>query len=367
MIVVFTDEAGDDTEQLDSTVDLCRKLQMPVFVVGVPSPFGRESAYVKWVDPDPNFDQSPQRQMVHQGPESLLPERIKLVFRGSEDSEEQIESGFGPFGLCRLAYETGGLYFTVHPNRDVGRRIPPWETAAMSTYISAFFDPRVMRSYRPDYVSARQYRDILEENRACAVLAQAGQLPWIAVGNVRMRFPKLDDAQFARDLSTAQRDAARAEPEINQVVALLRQGDKDREKLTLPRWQAGYVLAMGQALAFKVRVESYNMLLAQAKQGLKFQSEGNDTWELAPIDTANISSALAKDAETAKKYLERVVADHPDTPWAYDAQRELMLPLSWRWQESFSNIAASLADNGQGVDRPAPQPPAKPRRDPPEL
>jgi hypothetical protein len=124
---------------------------------------------------------------------------------------------------------------------------------------------------------------------------------------------------------------------------------------------------MGQALAFKVRVESYNMLLAQAKQGLKFQSEGNDTWELAPIDTANISSALAKDAETAKKYLERVVADHPGTPWAYDAQRELMLPLSWRWQESFSNIAASLADNGQGVDRPAPQPPAKPRRDPPEL
>jgi hypothetical protein len=124
---------------------------------------------------------------------------------------------------------------------------------------------------------------------------------------------------------------------------------------------------MGQALAFKVRVESYNMLLAQAKQGLKFQNERNDTWELAPIDTVSISSALAKDADAAKKFLNRVVADHPGTPWAYAAQRELSLPLSWRWQESFSNVAARLADNGQNAPRPAPQPPAKPRRDPPEL
>jgi hypothetical protein len=299
----------------------------------------------------------------------MLPERVKLVFGGRETDEERIDSGFGPFGLCRLAYESGGLYFTVHPNREAGRRIPPWETAAMSTYLSAFFDPRVMRNYRPDYVSARQYRDILESNRACAVLTQAGQLPWITVGNIRLRFPRIDDASFARDLSTAQRDAARVEPEINQLVALLRQGEKDREKLTLPRWQAGYDLAMGQALAFKVRTESYNMLLAQAKQGLKFQNEANDTWQLAPIKAPEISTALAKDATAARQYLERVIADHPGTPWAYDAERELSQPMCWRWEETFSNVAALLANAGQNGPRPQPQPqpPAKPRRDPPEL
>ncbi|HEY2253656.1 MAG TPA: vWA domain-containing protein, partial [Planctomycetaceae bacterium] len=57
MIVVFTDEAGDDVQALDPTVDLCRKYEIPVYVVGVPAPFGRETAYVKWVDPDPKFDQ----------------------------------------------------------------------------------------------------------------------------------------------------------------------------------------------------------------------------------------------------------------------------------------------------------------------
>ena len=50
-----------------------------------------------------------------------------------------MDSGFGPFGLCRLAYETGGLYFTVHPNRKTGQRIRPWETAAMSSHLGDRF------------------------------------------------------------------------------------------------------------------------------------------------------------------------------------------------------------------------------------
>src|SRR4029079_12069266 len=153
-------------------VDTCRKLEMPVFVVGVPAPFGRVNAFVKYIDPDPNYDQSPQRQHVHTGPESLLPERVKLMFGTTEENEEQFDSGFGPFGLCRLAYETGGLYFTVHPNREVGRRIEPWETAAMSSYLTAFFDPRIMRNYRPDYVTGKQYKDIITSNKACAALIQ---------------------------------------------------------------------------------------------------------------------------------------------------------------------------------------------------
>jgi hypothetical protein len=48
-----------------------------------------------------------------------MPERIMLLFGGRAEDEEQMDSGFGPYGLCRLAYETGGLYFTVHPNRKV--------------------------------------------------------------------------------------------------------------------------------------------------------------------------------------------------------------------------------------------------------
>jgi hypothetical protein len=371
MIVVFTDEAGDDMAALDATVDVCRKFAMPVYVIGVPAPFGRETAYVKWVDPDPSFDQSPQWAPVHQGPESLLPERIKLLFGGREELEKQMDSGFGPFGLSRLAYETGGLYFTVHPNRKVGENIQPWETAAMASHLTSFFDQRVMRNYRPEYVSGKQYLEEVKSNRAYAALVEAARVSAITpMENVRTTFPRIDDGQFARDLSNAQRTAAKLEPKIGALVAILRQGESDREKLTKPRLEAGFDLAIGRALAVKARTEGYNAMLAEAKQGLKFKDEQNDTWELRPADTVTTGSALAKDAADAKTYLERVVAEHQGTPWALEAEEELRQPLGWKWEERFTDVAGRLARMAEARSRPRPErpePPGKPRRDPPAL
>jgi hypothetical protein len=372
MIVAFTDEAGDDVEQLDAAVDVCRKLAMPVYVVGVPAPFGRRDAFVKYVDPDPNFDQSPQWLPVHQGPESLLPERIKLNFAGTREFDERIDSGFGPFGLCRLTSETGGLYFTVHPNRKLGSPVPSWETAAYSSHLGAFFDVGVMRGYRPDYVSVEQYRRLLADNRACAALVEAAQISWITpMENVRRRFPKVDEAQLARILSQAQRDAAKLEPKINQLLVILRQGESDRTRISKPRWQAGFDLAMGRALAVKVRTEGYNAMLAEAKQGMKFKDETNDTWVIRPSSAVTVNSALAADAADAKRYLARVVDDHPGTPWAMVARQELAEPLGWQWRERFTDVAGRRARqqaNRNGPRPPQPmQPPPKPRRDPPAL
>jgi hypothetical protein len=375
MIVVFTDEAGDDVDQLDATIDQCRKLAIPIYVVGVPAPFGREDAYIRYVDPDPKYDQSVQWLPVHQGPESLLPERLKLNFAGQREYDEQIDSGFGPYGLCRLTSETGGLYFTVHPNRKVGGKVESWETAAYSAHLAAFFDERVMRNYRPDYVTVDQYHELLTKNRACSALVQAAQLSWTTpLEDVRRRFPKVDDARLARDLSVAQRDAAKLEPRVDQIVAILREGEGDRPKLTKPRWQAGYDLAIGRALAVQVRTAGYNAILAAAKQGLQFQDPHDDTWVLRPAREVTVNSALAKDAATATQYLQRVVKDHPGTPWAMDAQRELDEPLGWKWTERFTNVAArvaaaqQMAQNGNRR-RPEPPsgPPAKPHRDPPAL
>lgn len=374
MIVIFTDEAGDDIQALDATVELCRKYEMPVYVIGVPAPFGRETAYVKWIDPDPKFDQSPQWAPVHQGPESLMPERIKLLFGGKPEEEEQMDSGFGPYGLSRLCYETGGLYFTVHPDREKGKRIERWESAAMSNYFSTFFDERVMRNYRPDYVPVKQYLELLKSNRACAALVEASQLSaTTSMENVRLRFPRIDDGQFARELSDAQRESARLEPKIAALAGLLRQGERDRDKITTPRWQAGFDLAIGRTLAVKVRTEGYNAILASAKQGLKFKDEKSDTWELHSTDKVTISSALAKDAEDAKKYLTRVVEDHKGTPWELEAAKELKQPLGWEWHERFTDVSGRLAKAEANRDKPRPEPPAKPdppkkpRRDPPPL
>jgi hypothetical protein len=376
MFIAFTDEAGDDQDGLDSTVTLCRRLAIPVYIVGVPAPFGRQESLVKWVDPDPTYDQTPQWGRVNQGPESLLPERIRLAFSGFREDETPIDSGFGPFALTRLCYETGGIYFAVHPNRNVNRRVGRGETAVYSAYFSAFFDPARMRRYRPEYVSARQYRKNLDDNPMRQALSEASQMSWLQpLDEPRRRFVVRSESQFARDLTEAQKDAARIEPALEQLSQILLSGQRGRAREIVPRWQVGYDLAMGRVLATKVRAEGYNVMLAQAKGGLKFTKGANNTWRLNPSEEVRGGSRLARDAEQARQYLQQVTKEHEGTPWSLIAQRELDQPLGWTWEETFTEIAppadrVANEDRSNSLpqdDQPRVLTPPPPRRLPPKL
>lgn len=369
MIVVFTDEAGDDVGLVDDAVDACRKYAMPVYVVGRPAPFGRQTAYVKYIDPDPKFDQRPQWVPVTLGPESMAPEVLKLRFAEQGDEEELLDSGFGPYALTRLCYETGGLYFASHPNRVVGKHVSGAETNNLSAHFSQFFDADAMRRYQPDYLPAPEFLKLLQTNRARLALVRAAEMSWTSpMENVRLRFPRRDEAELAQQLSVAQRAAAILQPKLDAICQTLLTGEADRPQLEEPRWQAGYDLALGRALAVKVRTDGYNAMLAEAKQGKAFKQEKNNTWILQPDETFG-STSLEKTGTKARTYLERVVADHPNTPWAMLAQRELSTPLGWRWEEGYTNLPPLQPPQG-GNQRPRPErkaPEGPPRRDPPPL
>ena len=370
MLVVFTDESGDDVDLLDETVDLCRKLAMPVYVVGRPAPFGRRNAYVKWIDPDPKYDQRPQWVPVNLGPESLMPERLRLHFLGAGSNDPLLDSGYGPYALTRLCYDTGGLYFSSHPNRKVGKKVSRRETSNLAAHISTFFDPQVMRRYQPDYLTVQEYRQRLQSNRARGALVEAAQLSWTSpLEDIRSRFLKRDESQLATSLSVAQREAAIRQPKLNRIYQTLQAGESDRNKLKSPRWQVGYDLAIGRSLAAKVRSDGYNAMLAKAKQGMEFTEEKNNTWVLSS-DEEYANSSLEKLAGKAEVYLRRVLEDHADTPWAKLAERELHNPLGWRWKESYTFIPPPVEQNNNGNMRPPKKPkrPMKPkRRNPPPL
>ncbi|WP_425619338.1 vWA domain-containing protein [Anatilimnocola sp. NA78] len=355
MIVVVTDEVGSDWKQgLEPTVRMCRRWAMPVYVVGVPAPFGRQDTMMKWVDPDPKYDQTPQWGVVEQGPETLYPERIKLAFSGSKLDDDPIDSGFGPYGLTRLSVETGGIYFAVHPNRSVTKTVSRKDTMAYTSHLKHFFDPTVMRRYKPDYVSVQEYDKRVSANMARRKLIEAALNPQLQqMESPETRFVNRDEASFSNALSEAQKQAAALEPRVNGLYEILRQGESDREKETVLRWQAGYDLAMGRVLAVKVRTESYNAMLAAAKRGLKPKDPKSNTWTLKPDDEISVGSALQKVADRAKMYLERVVKDHEGTPWAMLAQQELKDPLGWKWEESFTDVTPMREGAGNG-NAPAP-------------
>lgn len=354
LLVVVTDERGDDIDRLESSVTLCQRWGMPVYVIGVPAPFGREHTLVKYVDPDPKFDQTPQWAEVDQGPETIMSERVQVGFSANFQDEPVIDSGFGPYGLTRLCYETGGIYFTVHPNRNVNREVRRSEIDPFAADLKYFFDPSVMAKYRPDYISPVDYQARVKESSLRTSLVTAAMQVAPTLDRPQVRFVKRDEASLVGDLTKAQQSAAKLEPTLLRLAAVLEPGMSSRESESTPRWRAGYDLAYGRVLAQKIRTETYNAMLAKLKRGMLFETPKNNTWIIEPADEISVGSKWEREAELAKELLTSVVNDHPGTPWAMLASAELKTPIGWRWKEEFTDLAPRPAMAAGNNNNPAP-------------
>ena len=138
MVIVVTDEVGDDEDRLEDAIAQAQKAKVPVYVLGSQAIFGRTDGHMDYVDPKTKhvFRNVP----VRQGPESVVLEQIRLPFWYGGPQYEIVEAGFGPYALSRLAAATGGIYF-----------ITRFDTRRMG------FDPARMREYKPDWVRRDEY------------------------------------------------------------------------------------------------------------------------------------------------------------------------------------------------------------------
>jgi hypothetical protein len=326
IFIVVTDEAGDDEEMVDSVVLVPRRYGIPIYVLGVAAPFGRSAGMAQSAEGPADYRPSGRWQPIRQGPESRLSERIQLGFWGGSTNMDLLDSGFGPFALERLATTSGGRFLAMRATGAYGSK---WPAAGVPR-----FDPKKMRRYAPDNMTKEEYQKILDANAACRSLTDAARLSELKLTVFpEQEFVKRSEAQLTTLLAKAQQVTAKLEPAIVKLHETLKRGVKDRDKLTSPRWQAGYDLAMGRATAARARIEGYNAMLAAVKRGKKFENESSNTWVLMPSDTIEASSALRRLVSDARMYLQRVVEEHSGTPWALIAERELMTPIGWKWTE----------------------------------
>jgi len=329
MIVLVTDERGDDYAILETTINKLSRYGIRVYCVGNAAIFGREQGYVTWTYEDGFKEDLP----VDQGPETVAAERLRLPFWGASGRGlERMSSGYGPYALTRLCAETGGMFLVAAESRGPG------------------FDPAVMRNYLPDYRPIRHYQDQLAKNLAKRQLV--GVSAGTRVDKVpmpRLSFPAPNDAALRTAITEAQKPAAEFDYKLREIVAQLSVGEKDREKLDSPRWQASYDLAMGRALAMQVRALGYNTVLADMKSSPKtFTKKGNNQWRLRPSAKIDAGPAVKKMMTRARTYLNRVIDEHAGTPWAMLAERELGSPMGWAWTEGSVNI--TRAGRGAAAD-----------------
>ena len=330
MVIVVTDEKGDDDQVLEQAIHYCRvQARARCYVVGNAAPFGRQKGYVHW-----RYDDGKEEDIeVDQGPETIFPEALQLGFwGGNEGNLDRMSSGYGPYSLTRLCAETGGLFLITEDDKR-----------------SLRFDPQIMRNYSPDYRPMEEYKKGVDKNKAkSSLVAAAMKAKLDNISLPRLDFRADTDGKLREELTEAQRPAAEMDYKLMAMHQLLVQGVKDRDKLTESRWKAGYDLAMGRVLAMRVRIYGFNKMLAEMKvQPKVFEHRGDDQWVLAPSDEIISGPDIKKMAKEAKMYLNRVVDDHAGTPWALMAQRELSTELGWKWEPRMANYAGRDRDRAE--------------------
>jgi len=326
MVIVVTDEAGSDAQQnLEETILLTKRNGIKCYVVGNAAPFGQREVILRDYEIEPGL--KVDMAVLETGPETVMSERVKMPFWGQNSYNiSQLSSGYGPYGLTRLCAETNGIYFITQ------------ETAGPK------FEAADMRGYHPDYISIRDYQRKVEKNAAKMALvktATATRLSKRRLPTPTLVFPATTDNVLRQAITAAQKPVSELDYGLNEIQMMLEQGLKDRKKITEPRWRANYDLALGRVLAIRVRTFGYNTILADMKSSPKtFTKKGNNAWRLQPAKDVKSSPSVRKLGKQAKELLNGIIDNHPGTPWAYLAAKELNQPLGWGWQELKLNLDA---------------------------
>jgi len=277
-------------------------------------------------------------------------EQILLPFWYDGPQYQVLESGFGPYALSRLAAETGGIYF-----------ITRFDTRRMG------FDPARMREYRPDWIPRERYEKLIANSPLRQAILNAAQITQQRLpGMPGLYFPPADAPEFKDAMANNQAIAERTAYTVDEALGPINAVAKLRDREPSRRWQAHYDLIRGRLLAMKVRCYEYNWACARMKKDPpKFSNARSNAWRLVPDTEIRYSKNAAAAAREAEALLRRVVHDHPATPWALLAQRELKDPLGFKWVEHYvppirRNDNAAEAKKKKNQPKPA-GPPAMPK------
>jgi len=377
MFVVVSDEVGDDQKDIDLILPKLKQYTIPVYTVGVVAPFGSDGKTMKLTPqgggvigiPDPSSAKGDFKVVF--GPESREVEWVKIRYPDGGGDSDLGDLDMGPYTLTRLCVETGGEYFPLRTrradptwgqsapavavaasgggggnNRDAGEAyfraimgggggnapLPQMEATVITAPVATVpgMTPAVnYKKYAPAYVSEKDYQDS-KKNKAKEALIEASKMTPVEVlpSSVNTMFGSAgEDVRRTQAIINAQKPAALVEEGIRIMYETLKKGEADSAKLTEPRLKAGFDLAYGRIMAAKARSDGYMSMLAALRNGKAASG-------ISPSDDKIKNSVVDKLADNARERLKRVVDEHPNTPWARAAERELRAPMGWKFIEN---------------------------------
>ena len=367
VIVIVSDESGDDGLKVDDTIAIAAKTKTPVYVMGRESVFGYPYARQRWKDPKYGLY---HWLRINRGPETAFPEALQ--WNGLHARWDAYNAGFGPYEMVRLARETNGIFFIL-PGEEEDLSGP----GAHDRRKFAFLD---MKEYQPLLLPRKVYLGEVNDSPFRKAIWETivmfnpnendllpGHDPQL---NIRRDHYSIEALQFREQARREVIKAARAMALLNQAIPIVEELEPLRAKEPSRRWRANYDLVHAQLLSYRVRLFQYLLAMDQhANTNPAPEKEQSNEWNvrhrrqtLKPDDAQfeRIKEAfkikmtkdeyLAMLAEQEKRSLELydfVKREHPGTPWARRAQSDIdqgfgMYFVERFWNPNYSRVGIDI-------------------------
>lgn len=402
-VVVWTDESGDDLFRLEDAIALCRSLNARVHIVGPLSVFGMREGTQQFTLPKP-WEYRVELPVMR-GPDSAFPERAQLPMWFDSNADRwadgpvvlaensgnlggphrrKLLAPTGPYALTRLALATGGKFIALQREGD-----------------RALMNDGRFKDYLPDYGSGLEILADLEQKPLRRAIVEAASVtdeniyappsfffPTSVMDEYPYQrytlyvepenFPRVLSQQLgmqARKLQTARQTVQRAiEIMLLRPTMLAKSGTgslvssqsptslsisedsipHEYEYEKSPRWRAWYDLNLGRLLYQSVRMDSYISLaneLTSNEVAIQIRDSKFNAVTFKPSSQYPSASEISSRASLGQKLLNRVIKEHPKSPWSELARWELEHPPGFSYD--FGKVERLPPVMATGTPRPS--------------
>ncbi len=326
VIVVLSDEAGDDGERVEEAIVKVKKYECPVYLMGREAIFGYPFARQIWRDPKYNL---PHWIEVRRGPETAFAEALQ--FDGLHRRWDAFSSGFGCYEQVRLARESGGVYFMLPGDEE--------NLSGAGAHLNRKFEFLAMKQYQPLLLSRREYDTARKKSKFRTTIAEV-----VAVMNplidkkleIRQHWYAFEPEKFRPEGLDNASKALRAFGMLNEAIKRLESIKSLRDKEDSMRWRAAFDLCYAQCLAYRVRLFQFMLAVdSHLKNPPKPRDPKSNRWhvyrtkKMLEPDEQQVKKTkvdmkeLNRQMELAKTQFYLVKSKHPGTPWDQRANWEL--------------------------------------------
>ena len=338
VIVVLSDEAGDDGGAVEEAIARVKRYKCPVYLMGREAVFGYPFARQIWRDP--KFD-LPFWIQVRRGPETAFPEALQ--YDGLHGRWDAFSSGFGCYEQVRLARESGGVYFLLPGDEE--------NLAGAGANLDRKFDFLAMKEYQPLLLARRDYEKERAKSKFRSTIWEVINVLNPNVDkqlNIQEIWYSFEPEKFRPEGLENASKALRAFGMLNEAIKRLEAVKPLRAKEDSQRWRAAYDLNYAQCLAYRVRLFQFMLAVdSHLKQMPKAKDPKSNRWharrvkELLEPDeqqkkkTKVDMAELNKQMELARVEFNKVKKEHVGTPWAQRANWEIEQGYGFTFVEAF--------------------------------